>query len=341
MSALLPSPDIACRAESVIDPNVIDNIEARDALREETTDAANRVVNFTSDYLLRRNDTYSTDTDLILRDCGLHGMGFRKIYNDLSRRAMRTRVERVLIDDVYFSQDCKSMTTGRITHRLRLNSNDMIRNLQNGVFFTEGELSEGQIEDGLVQETMLDTLGINHSGLDENGTHEVYETQAMLVIEEDMRVDGLARPYLVSIHRSSQKILSVRRNWKLEDDDEGAIQRLVLWPYSTGASYVQPKGLGAILGPITRALRTAQRRGFEAAFLQNHPSGLKLSNLKVRDDASHIVPGEFVDVDSPTGRIADAFYTMPFNGPVSWFDPDRPTFGAVGHGAFRHGSARP
>jgi hypothetical protein len=74
-------------------------------------------------------------------------------------------------------------------------------------------------------------------------------------------------------------------------------------------------GLGQIMRQATKALRKAQRRGLAAAYLQNHPSGFKLSNLSIRDSDTKVKHGEFIDVDSPTGDIRAALMLHPFQGP--------------------------
>lgn len=316
LSAMLPSPDRVCRTEPAFDLTEIKDEDERDRMREECDNAGARVEKFMADYLLKRHASYSEDMDMTLFDCGLHGLGVKKVYNDMSRKSQKTRVEKVDLDDLIISYDTKNMRSGRIAHRVRMTTPDLIRNIQSGVYRVVRALPAGGDtgDSGPVTEAMNRMHGL-HSAFRTGETHKLYEISIDLFLDMDAHPDGLARPYIVTIHAASQEILSVVRNWAPNDEDESPIERFVGYIYSPGKSAVTGIGLGALLANITKALRTAQRRGFEAGYLQNHPSGFKTSSLRIRDEGGKVRPGEFVDVDAPTGDIRQALMLHPFEGP--------------------------
>jgi hypothetical protein len=253
--------------------------------------------------------------DMTLFDCGLHGLGVKKVYNDLSRRSQKTRVERVELDDLIISYDTKNMRSGRITHRINMSTPDLIRNIQSGVYRVVRALPGGDTPiEGPVTEAKNRMHGL-HSAFRSGETHRMYEVSLDLFLDSDAHPDGLARPYIMTIHAQTQEVLSVVRNWAPNDPDETPIERLVGYIYSPGKTAAMGIGLGALLANITRALRKAQRRGLEAGYLQNHPSGFKTSSLRIRDEGGKVRPGEFVDVDAPTGDIRQALMLHPFQGP--------------------------
>jgi len=315
LSALLPAPDRVCRTECALDLDMIEDETQRDDVREASDEAGRRVEKFFADYLLKRHKTYREDTDKILYDCGMHGMGIRKIYNDFSRAKSVTRVEHVDLSKLVLSYDTKSFTCGRITEIIDMPTPDLIRNITNGTYRST-TLSSAMVDLATPLVEAEDRVhGLDSGAVREGETHRIYEVAMELFLSDDQHPKGLARPYIITIHAATQEILSLRRNWQEGDEDEEAIERYVGYIFQTGKNAVNAMGLGQILSNSTRALRRAQRRGLEAAYLQNHPSGFKLSSMKIRDDGAKIIAGEFVDVDTPTNDIRSALMLHPFQGP--------------------------
>jgi len=315
LSSLLPSPDRVCRTECAFDLEAIEDEMERDELREASDEAGRRVEKYMADYLLKRHKTYRVDTDRILFESGMHGVGFRKVYNDMSRQDQKTRVEQVDVEKLVISIDAKSLSCGRYTEIVDMQTPDLIRNIRNGTYRAV-TLTETPDQDEGVKaraenrmQALTDTLARSGS------THRIYEVYLDLFLQEDAHPQGLARPYIMTIHAASQEILSLRRNWQEGDADENATERFVAYIFSPSHKSFLGIGLGHILANITRALRSAQRRGLEAGYLQNHPSGFKMSSLKIRDDGTKVRAGEFVDVDTPVGDIRAALMIQPFQGP--------------------------
>lgn len=316
LAAMLPLPDRVCQTESALDLEAIEDEDQRDAAQDGVDAAGRRVEKYFADYLLKKHRTYKADTDRILYEMGLHGMGIRKVYNDMSRSTNRTRVEQVDIADLIMSYDAKSMTCGRITHRIDMKTPELVRNIVNGTYQATSTIGSASVEEeGSLEREDNRIHGISEKLARTGESHRIYEIYTELFLESDPHPKGLARPYVITVHAASQEILSLRRNWQEGDEDEQPIETFVAYTYHPGKSAVLGIGLGHILANITRALRTAQRRGLEAGYLQNHPSGYKMSSMKVRDGSSKVRPGEFVDVDTPVGDIRQALMLHPFNGP--------------------------
>jgi len=157
--------------------------------------------------------------------------------------------------------------------------------------------------------------GLERSMLNENGSHTLYDVFAYLFIADDPHPQLLARPYVVTIHSTSQKVLAIRRNWREGDPEERPLEHFIGYIYSPGRNAVTPVGLGALLTNMTLALRKAQRRALDAAYLANHPAGFITNAMSIRDDGAKIMPGELRPVDAANGNIRDAIMMNPFEGP--------------------------
>lgn len=315
MAALLPDPDDAVNYSLNFDKDLIEDREERRLMEQDGHEAGRRVKRFYADYLYNQLPSYVEDMDLMLLEMGLNGLGVKKIYTDTTLSAP---VQSCFVPaaDILISYDAKNFRTGRIAHRMNMPTPDLIRMIQSGQYRAVSGLSDGEIPDkDLIQEQKDRIVGLSQQYMEGTDTHKIYEIHCELFLADDPHPAGLARPYIVTIHAASMEVLSIVRNYRESDPSERRIESFVGYQYFPGRSAIYGMGLGHLLSNVTRALRRAQRRGLEAAYLQNHPSGFKLSNFKIRDDATKIRSGEFMDVDSPTGDIRQALMMHPFEGP--------------------------
>lgn len=315
LSALLPSGSEAVRTEPAMDLDQIEDEDEREEMEFRVTAAGDRVQKFYTHYLFKKLKNYETDTDQILHECGMQGMGIRKIVDDRTRKNTPVKAVHVPASDMILSYDAKTFTCGRVTHRFSMSTSELIRSLQTGVFRKAPHLSPEAPDKPSVIVEQDRIVGLGGADLQSTETHRIYEIHCDLILREDMHPQGLARPYVVTIHVTSNEVLSVVRDWEQDDEDEERIEHFVCYPFSPGKDATTPLGLGHLLSNITRALRDAQRAAIDAGYFQNHPSGFKLSSFSMRGDAQEIRPGQFQDIDSPTDDIRKAIQLHPFQGP--------------------------
>jgi hypothetical protein len=142
-----------------------------------------------------------------------------------------------------------------------------------------------------------------------------YEIHADLVIEElDDSEDDIAKPYVVTIERGSNEVLSIRRNWNPDDSLTLKRQHFVHYVYVPGFGFY---GLGLIhiIGGYAKAGTSLIRQLVDAGTLSNLPGGLKARGLRIKGDDTPIEPGEFKDVDVPSGSIRDNIMPLPYKEP--------------------------
>ncbi len=160
----------------------------------------------------------------------------------------------------------------------------------------------------------VETAGESHPGeVDDEFT--LIECHCYLNIEgfEDER-DGLAVPYVVTIDTGSGKVLAVYRNWLQDDDSREKRQHYTHYQYIPGFGFY---GLGLVhlLGGIAKGSTSMLRQLIDAGSLANLPAGYKTRGLRVKNDRTPLMPGEFRDVDVPSGSIKDNLLPLPYKEP--------------------------
>ena len=131
---------------------------------------------------------------------------------------------------------------------------------------------------------------------------------------ESQEPTGIKLPYIVTVETASREVLSIRRNYQIQDPKKLKIEYFVHFKFLPGLGFY---GLGLIhmIGGLSRTATTALRQLLDAGTLSNLPAGFKQRGIRVRDEAQAIQPGEFRDVDAPGGNIRDAFMPLPFKEP--------------------------
>lgn len=318
LAGLMPNPSTVVTAKSDVDLNHIEDPRTRKETAKKVAEAVQRVQDFYNWYLLEQIPSYVEDTDQILNDCGLLGLGVRRIGVDTSYKRTPVRPIYVALEDLIFSYDAKNMRgTGRLTHRYKLSTTDLLRGMLNGTYRTVDVVGGMDFTSNAVTETRDKMFGIRKSVLSAMGDHKVYDIFTYLFLADDPHPEMLARPYIVTIHGTTQEVLAIRRNWAENDPDEEPMEHFAGYVYSPGRNAVTTVGLGALLTNMTMALRKAQRRALDAAYLANHPSGFINGSVSIRDDSTPFTPGELRPIDAATGKIQDAILLNPFKGPDS------------------------
>jgi hypothetical protein len=135
---------------------------------------------------------------------------------------------------------------------------------------------------------------------------------------EDKDDDGneteIGLPYIVTIEKTSQEILSIRRNWRPEDKSFQKRNHFVHYPYIPGFGFYA-FGLIHLIGAFAKSGTSIIRQLVDAGTLSNLPGGLKTKGMRVKGDDTPIAPGEFRDVDVAAGTIRDNILPLPYKEP--------------------------
>jgi hypothetical protein len=275
----------------------------------ENQDAAERVREDMNYQLTEVMAEYRPEHERMLYNLGLAGSAFKKIYFDpaLDRQtAMFVPAEEIIIP--YGSSNIHSAE--RVTHIMRKTKND-IRKLQVSGFYRDVDLGEPDNNYTDVEKKKADGQGYS---LTDDDRYQIYEINVDYEMPGYEDPDEVARPYIVTIDRSTNEVLAIRRNWNEKDKTKQKQDHFVQYNYIPGFGAY---GLGLIhlIGGYARAGTSIIRQLVDAGTLSNLPGGMKTKGLRVKGDDTPIGPGEFRDVDIPSGTLRDNIMPLPYKEP--------------------------
>jgi len=282
-------------------------------LGEETPDkieAAERVKADMNYQLTERMVEYRSEHERMLYSLGLAGSAFKKVYFDPN--IGRQVAIYIPAEDVIIPYGASHIETAeRVTHVMRKTKNEL-RKLQAIGFYRDVELGDPQPFHTDVEKRKAEEGGYS---LTDDDRYAVYEVHADLVIDDvDEDKDEIAKPYVVTIERGTGEVLAIRRNWAEEDLLHLKRQHFVHYVYVPGFGFY---GLGLIhiIGGYAKAGTSLIRQLVDAGTLSNLPGGLKARGLRIKGDDTPIEPGEWKDVDVPSGSIRDNIMPLPYKEP--------------------------
>jgi len=254
---------------------------------------------------------YRSEHERMLWSLALAGSAFKKVYFDpsLDRQvSIYIPAEDIIVPySASHIQSCE-----RITHVMRKTKNE-IKKLQVAGFYVDCELGEPEPFHNDIEKKKAEDSGID---LTDDDRYTLFEIHADLIIPEldGGEEEGIAKPYVVTIERGTETVLAIRRNWDLDDELMLKRNHFVHYVYVPGFGFY---GLGLIhiVGGYARAGTSLIRQLVDAGTLSNLPGGLKARGLRVKGDDTPIAPGEFRDVDIPSGAIKDNIMMLPYKEP--------------------------
>jgi len=311
-STVLTEAAIRFQSETIIEtfpaqgPVKTEIIGAIDKLKEE---AAERVRDDMNYKLTEEMPEYRPEHERLLFNLGLAGSAFKKVYFDPSlgrQAAVFIPAEDIIIP--YGASNAR--TAERVTHNMRKTKND-IRKLQVAGFYRDIDLGEPVTFHSDIEKKKAEDQGYTLSDDERYQLYEVCVDYDLPGFEDD---DGIALPYVITIDRSTQNVLAIRRNWKEDDKLKLRRQHFVDYCYVPGFG-VYGLGLIHIIGGYARAGTSLIRQLIDAGTLSNLPGGLKSRGLRIKGDDTPIQPGEFRDVDVPSGSVRDNIMPLPYKEP--------------------------
>jgi hypothetical protein len=278
-------------------------------ITKEKEDAAERVRDDMNYRLTETIPEYRPEHERMLFNLGLSGAAFKKVYYD-PNLGRETSIF-IPAEDVIIPYGASGARTAeRVTHLMRKTKNDIHR-LQVKGFYRDVDLGEPLKVINDIEEKKAEETGFS---INDDDRYLICEIQADLNIPGYEEEDDIAVPYIISIDKGTNKVLSIYRNWREGDHLYKKRQHLVQYDYVPGFGAY---GFGYIhlIGGYARAGTMLIRQLVDAGTLSNLPGGLKSRGLRVKGDDTPIAPGEFRDVDVPSGAIKDNIMTLPYKEP--------------------------
>lgn len=258
---------------------------------------------------------YRPEHERMLYSLGLAGSAFKKVYFD---PAIGRQVSIFIpAEDVIVPYGASNIETcERVTQLMRKTKNDL-RKLQVEGFYRDVELGEPQHEPTDVEKKKAEESGYSINDDDRYQICECHVDWDLPGFEDkdkDGNPTGIALPYVITFERGTNNILAIRRNWDPDDRKKLKRQHFVHYIYVPGFGFYG-MGLIHLIGGYARAGTALIRQLVDAGTLSNLPGGLKSRGLRVKGDDTPIAPGEFRDVDVPSGAIKDNIMTLPYKEP--------------------------
>jgi hypothetical protein len=311
-STVLTEAAVRFQSETIIEtfpPQGPVKTEIIGAINKFKEDAAERVREDMNYQLTEAMPEYRPEHERMLFNLGLAGSAFKKVYFDPAigrQTAIYIPAEDVVIP--YGSSGAR--TAERVTHVMRKTKND-IKKLQAAGFYRDVDLGEPISIHTDVEKKKAEGQGYS---LTDDDRYQIYEVQIDFDMPGYEDEDEIALPYIVSIDAGTGKVLSIYRNYEEDDPMRLKRQHMVQYDYVPGFGAY---GFGYIhlIGGYARAGTSLIRQLIDAGTLSNLPGGLKSRGLRVKGDDTPIAPGEFRDVDVPSGSIKDNIMALPYKEP--------------------------
>ena len=243
------------------------------------------------------------------------GSAFKKVYYDpsLGRQvSMFIPAEDIILP--YGTTDLD--TCHRITHVMRKTKNEIIK-LQQAGFYRDIELPDAPKDRTDIQKAKDKETGFNDLNDDR---YTLYECHVDLDLEgyedKDDSGDktGIMLPYVVTLIKGTNDVLSIRRNWLEDDLLRLKRQHFVHYQYIPGFG-AYGFGLFHLIGGYAKSATSLMRQLVDAGTLSNLPGGLKSRGLRIKGDDTPIAPGEWRDADVASGNIRDSILPLPYKEP--------------------------
>jgi len=281
----------------------------------EKKEAAIRVQNDMNYQLTEKMTEYRPEHERMLWGLGLSGNAFKKVYYDPSfERQMSIFVP---AEDIVVPYGASNLQTAeRVTHVMRKTKNELLK-LQVAGFYRDVDLGDPVNSLDEVEKKIAEKMGFRATTDDRFKVLEMnvnlnlkgYEHKA-----KDGNQTGIALPYIVTIEKGTQAVLGIRRNWQPDKNTDAKRQHFVHYGYIPGFGFYY-FGLIHLIGAYAKSGTSLIRQLVDAGTLCNLPGGLKTRGMRIKGDDTPICPGEWRDVDIPSGALRDNVMPLPYKEP--------------------------
>jgi hypothetical protein len=281
----------------------------------EKLDAAERVQQDMNYQIMQKMPEYRPEHERMCWGLGLSGNAFKKVYFDPSLNRQVSMY--VPAEDIIVPYGASSLETAeRVTHVMRKTENE-IRKLQVAGFYLDVDLGTPVKSYDEVEKKIAEKMGFSAT---EDDRFKILEIHVNLDLEgyedkdEDGELTGIALPYVVTVEKNTCNVLAIRRNWKPDDKRKLKRQHFVHYGYVPGFGFYC-FGLIHLVGSFAKSGTSLIRQLVDAGTLSNLPGGFKTRGLRIKGDNTPISPGEFRDVDVPSGALKDNILPLPYKEP--------------------------
>lgn len=296
---------------------------------KEKIEKARRKVDHMNWQLTEEVPEYRTELEQMLTQLPLGGSQYMKLY--WNEDEQRPAAEAIFIDDLFLPFAAGNFyTSPRVTHRQYVDRYTYQDKVDNGQWRdVDLVLEVDDPEESRAAKANDKIEGRELTSYNEDGLREVYEVYTKLVLDGDDAADG-ARPvpYIITIDKATEKVLSVYRNWEKDDETFTKLDWIIEYQFIPwrGAYGI---GLPHLIGGLSAALTGALRALLDSAHINNAATLLKLKGARFGGQTAEVPVTGVQEIEGPAGidDIRKVAMQMPFNPPspvlfqlLGWLD---------------------
>jgi len=285
---------------------------------KETTEKKEAALRVQEDMNYQLTDVmqeYRPEHERMLWGLGLSGNAFKKVYFDPHKDRQVSLF--VPAEDMVVPYGAESLQDAeRVTHTMRKTENELLR-LQAAGFYRDVDLGAPVEVLDEVEKKIAEKLGFratSDSRFKVLEMHVDYNLPGYEHKDDKGKETGIALPYVITIEKGTNTVLAIRRNWEPDDENYQKRQHFVHYGYVPGFGFYY-FGLIHLVGAFAKSGTSLIRQLVDAGTLANLPGGFKTRGLRVKGDDTPIAPGEFRDVDVPSGTMRDNIMPLPYKEP--------------------------
>jgi hypothetical protein len=258
---------------------------------------------------------YRPEHEKMLWNLPITGSAFKKVYYDPSKG--RQMAVFIPAEDIVVPYGASNLETAeRVTHVMRKTENEIVK-LQEAGFYSDVDIGEPTFELDDIEKQKAEETGLSATDDERYRVLEMHIDLDLKGFEHKNKKGeetGIGLPYVVTIEKGTRKVLAIRRNWYEGDELHLKRQHFVHYQYIPGFGFYG-YGLIHLIGGYAKSATMLIRQLVDAGTLSNLPGGLKSRGLRIKGDDTPIQPGEFRDVDVPSGSIRDNILPLPYKEP--------------------------
>ena len=280
---------------------------------DKKLDQSQRVQDFMNFQITQEIPDYFNELDQMLFYLALAGSAFKKVYFDNTLDRICSKF--VPAEEFVISMENTDLETAeRYTQVMKLTRNDIRKHQVSGYYkdipLSKAETTPGSNDGDMVDQTLQRLEGMTPSMADK--IHTVLEVHTNLDLGEDK--NELALPYIVTIDLDSQRVLSIRRNWKEEDSLRRKRTYFIHYKYLPGLGFYG-FGLIQMIGGLQHASTGALRALLDSAAFANLNGGFRAKGARIEGGDITVSPGEWVEVEAYGDDLRKSFIPLPFKEP--------------------------
>ena len=280
---------------------------------DKKLEQAQRVQDFMNFQVTQEIPDYFNELDQMLFYLALAGSAFKKIYFDNTLDRICSKF--VPAEEFVISMENTDLETAdRYTQVMKLTRTEIRKHQISGYYkdvpLTKSDPNTGATSGDMVEQTLQRLEGMTPSMASK--IHTLLEVHTNIDLGEDK--DQLALPYIITIDYESQRVLSIRRNWKEEDSLKRKRTYFIHYKYLPGLGFYG-FGLIQMIGGLQHASTGALRALLDSAAFANLNGGFRAKGARIEGGDITISPGEWVEVEAYGDDLRKSFIPLPFKEP--------------------------